>query len=383
MKRGAAIALVLTVLIVGSGFWAKSWFDRELAPTAAMPPQYIRFDRPKKLDSVLTYLYRLQIVRDPQAMQVFAWFKRRPETVPSGTYQLHPGMTAEEVFTGLTTQIHQNFRFPETNWARRDANLLQQALVCQAKDYLALVNQPGLFQRKVDFPLPSTTLEGYLFPDTYDLPPLTGATTVIDRQLKAFDNKVVKRLGPDAAKPDTVCIASLVELETGTDEDRPMIAGVIMNRIKKGIPLQIDSGILYALGKWRRLYFKDYKNVNSPYNLYLHKGLPPTPICSPSFKSIVAALHPAKHEYLYYVALPNGHSLFAKTPAEHLHNIRLRKFALALIAKAKALAVPAGGTTAGSTLRPTTAGSSPPEHTTTGSPAEGSGPPTVQGSNKP
>jgi UPF0755 protein len=123
-------------------------------------------------------------------------------------------------------------------------------------------------------------------------------------------------------------VASLVELEAGTDADRPKIAGVIYNRLKKGMPLQIDAGIMYALGKWKRLHFRDYREVKSPYNLYLHKGLPPSPICSPSLKSIQAALHPATHKYLYYVALPSGQSLFAQTPAEHAHNVKVRLAAL-------------------------------------------------------
>jgi UPF0755 protein len=158
---------------------------------------------------------------------------------------------------------------------------------------------------------------------------------VVVRRLKNFEQKVWSKIGPVPDLPRVITIASLVQLEAGADEDRPMIAGVIENRLKKGMPLQIDAGIMYALGKWRRLYFKDYKNVKSPYNLYLHKGLPPTPICSPSIKSIEAALHPADHDYLYYVALPNGHSLFAKTPAQHEHNIRLRLAAIKAAALAK------------------------------------------------
>jgi UPF0755 protein len=261
-------------------------------------------------------------------MKLLAWIQRRKETVRSGTYLIQGGLSPDGVFTAITTPIHQKFRFPETNWARRSANLLQRALVCSAKDYLALVNNPSQFSGEVSVPLPTNTLEGYLFPDTYDLPPLTGARPVVERQLRDFENKVVKKVAPDKITEEVLCKASLVELEAGADEDRPMIAGVIENRLKKGIPLQIDAGIEYALGKWRRLYFKDYKDVKSPYNLYLHKGLPPTPICSPSLKSILAVLHPAHHEYLYYVALPNGHTIFAKTPAQHEHNIRLRKLAL-------------------------------------------------------
>jgi UPF0755 protein len=95
--------------------------------------------------------------------------------------------------------------------------------------------------------------------------------------------------------------------------------------------LQIDAAICYALGKWRPLTTKDYKDVDSPYNLYLHDGLPPGPICSPSLKSIEGALKPAEHKYLFYVALPQGNHLFSATYNEHLANIRKRKAAIILL----------------------------------------------------
>jgi UPF0755 protein len=354
LKRKQTVLLVLGGIVLGGCFGVWSWMRRELAPTPFSDPEYYHLDRPRKLDSVLVELTRLGIVRDPNAMKILAWIQRRKETIRAGTYQIQGGLQPEEIFRAITSPIHRSFRFPETNWARRDANLLQKAEVCSARDYLSLVNDPSQFANTVDFALPSNTLEGYLYPDTYDLPPLTGAHAVIDRQLRDFDNKVVKRFGADQVTEPVICKASLVELETGTDEDRPMIAAVIENRLKKGIPLQIDAGIMYALGKWRRLFFKDYKEVKSPYNLYLHKGLPPTPICSPSAKSIAAVLNPAKNDNIYYVALPNGHSLFAKTPAQHEHNIKLRKRALLLLEKQKAQAAQMVGTTPSTTDKTTT-----------------------------
>jgi UPF0755 protein len=329
LKFRKAISLVILGGVLGGIYGFNLWMNRNLAPMPQTESEYFHLDHPEKIGQALGQLSNRQIVRNPNALAIVAWFQRRPKMVRAGTYRVNGGMKYGELLDAIFSPIHMKFRFPETNWARRSANLLQRADICSAKHYLALVNDPQRFSRDVrGFNLPIHTLEGYLYPDTYDLPPLSGAYTVVERQLRAFQNKVVKPLGPVAASEEVICKASLVELETGTDDDRARIAGVIDNRLAKGIPLQIDAGIEYALGKWRRLFFKDYKNVKSPYNLYLHKGLPPTPICSPSFKSIYAVLHPLRHDYLYYVALPNGHSLFARTPAEHEHNIRLRKLAL-------------------------------------------------------
>ena len=208
-----------------------------------------------------------------------------------------------------------------------------------------VTNPPSSLALLVSFPLPKSGLEGYLFPDTYDFPPLLGALEVVKMRLRTFDRKVYKPLGMPPNIGRIVTIASLIELEAGNDRDRALISGVIQNRLNKGIPLQLDASIVYALGKWRRLHFKDYKNVKSPYNLYLHKGLPPTPICSPSLKSIEAAMHPAHHHYLFYVALPNGESLFSTTFEEHKKKIKLRlaalKHAAALALKKPPIPVPA------------------------------------------
>ena len=258
-------------------------------------------------------------------MHVYAWLKKAPSSVPVGTYLVAPGQAPSTVLKAIQSPLHQLVRMPETNWARRDGRLLERKQVATAADYLDAVQDPSRFKAQVDFPLPSTSLEGYLYPDTYDFPPLFGATNVVDRRLRAFENKVWQKIGkpPDLAR--IVTVASLVELESGADEDRPLIAGVIENRLEKGMPLQIDAALMYALGKWRRLYYKDYSGIKSPYNLYLHKGLPPTPVCSPSLKSIEAAMNPAKNGYLFYVALPGGKSLFATSFKEHEENIQIRR----------------------------------------------------------
>jgi UPF0755 protein len=196
---------------------------------------------------------------------------------------------------------------------------------------MSLVNKPEEFKGVVDFPLPAKSLEGYLYPDTYDLPPLLGAKATITRQLKAFQKKIWDAYHHPSNLHELVIKGSLVQLEAGRDDERPIIAGVIENRLKKGMRLQIDAALLYGIQKWRRLTFDDYKNLDSPYNLYRVSGLPPGPICSPSAKSFAAAKNPATHGNFYYVALPDGSSLFARTYDEHLQNIQNRKHALKLV----------------------------------------------------
>lgn len=275
---------------------------------------------------MLTQLETEGTIKSARAAGLLASLLRRGDPVPTGTYEVSGAKPTWRNLAALGHPIRKRFRFPETNWSKRNANLLQKAQIAKADDYLKEVANPTAY--KADFPLPSDTLEGYLFPDTYDLPPLLGARNVVERQLEAFRRKVWEPLKHPSDLHHILILASLVELESGTDADRPMIAGVIENRLRKGMRLQIDASLLYGMGKWRTLTFKDYKEFDSPYNLYRVAGLPPTPICSPSLKSIQAAMAPARHNYLYYVALPNGTSLFAATYEEHKKNIKKRKAAL-------------------------------------------------------
>ncbi len=324
-----AAAAVILAAAIGFFFWFKSG-------TSSLPEGqavYIRYNHPRPLLEVLEYLETQGVVKNARASQLLAWWQKRHRRVPVGTFLVRPGMPIDEVLNSLSTPVKQMVRMPSQNWAMRSANWLEMHQVTTAEEYLALVNEPATFKGTVTFPIEGDSLEGYLFPDTYDFPPLLGAKEVVDRQLKAFEKRVWEPLHHPRFLGRALIVASLVELEVARDDERPLVAGVIENRLAQDMPLQIDATVLYAKQKWGRLAIKELTSVKSPFNTYLHKGLPPGPICSPSIKSIEAALHPAKHDFLYYVAMPDGHQIFAKTMEEHLHNIALRKAALKQTAK--------------------------------------------------
>lgn len=306
--------------------------QRMLSPLPSGPSRHLRFDPAGGLETVLKKLEAEKIVRNAWATNLYARATGKAAPIKNGTYLLHPGMDADSLIAALKKPIRQMVRLPETNWAARSANLLEKAGVCKASEYMELFKQPQEFQDVVSFPLPNSgTLEGYLYPDTYDLPPLLGARGVIVRQLQNFEKKVLEGRDPPKDLRRALIIGSLVELEVARDSERPIVAGIVENRLKLGMPLQIDASLLYGIQKWRELTFADYRNIDSPYNIYRHKGLPPGPICSPTVKSIRAAQNPASHNYLYYVALPEGRHLFSATYDEHLRNIGRRKAAIAQI----------------------------------------------------
>jgi UPF0755 protein len=180
--------------------------------------------------------------------------------------------------------------------------------------------------------------EGFLLPETYDIPAGTRAPELV----KLMGDEFARRWEPAwTARLDTLrlsrrqvmALAAIVEGEARHDEERPIIAGVYWNRLRAGIALQADPTVQYAIAartgeRKPRLYYKDLE-IESPYNTYLHPGLPPGPINSPGLASIRAALFPETVPYLYFVAMPDGHHLFSRSLEEHEKNVitarRLRK----------------------------------------------------------
>ena len=165
--------------------------------------------------------------------------------------------------------------------------------------------------------------EGYLFPDTYIFAPNASEEKIVSTLLDNF-NKKIAPYAKDIEKSkmsldEIITLASLVEREAHNAKDRKMIAGVLLNRLKIGMPLQVDVTWFYTHGKGTPgITLKDLKDKDNPYNTYVHKGLPPTPIGSPGISSIEAVLHPIKSDYLFYLADRKGRTYYSKTYEEHL-----------------------------------------------------------------
>jgi UPF0755 protein len=172
----------------------------------------------------------------------------------------------------------------------------------------------------------ATSIEGYLFPDTYHFQRKATADQMIAAMVKRFRQAAT---GIDLVQNyhNVVTMASLVERETPINSERPVVASVFANRINKGMPLMTDPSIIYAdllEGKYRGTIYQSDLGADSPYNTYKHTGLPPGPICNPGIESLKAAMAPAQTKFLYFVAAtadPGGHSRFAETLEEHQHNV--------------------------------------------------------------
>jgi len=171
----------------------------------------------------------------------------------------------------------------------------------------------------------AASLEGYLFPDTYRFPHHITAEKILSTMVHRF-RAVAAQLGISEDVAREVTLASLVEKEVSQDSERPLVAGVFANRLAQKMPLATDPTIIYAAllnDRWRGTIYASDLKFDSPYNTYLHAGLPPGPICNPGVAALKAALAPAHSDYLYFVADGQGHSVFSATLAQHNQHVQV------------------------------------------------------------
>jgi len=207
---------------------------------------------------------------------------------------------------------------------RKIAGIIAANLDIDSTAFMAASRDPKFL---VSLGIKGESTEGYLFPGTYNFPWASTPREVITfltGQFRAFYSDSLKQAASKAGMNERqlLTLASIVEAETPIDEEKPVIASVYLNRLKKNMRLQADPTVQYAIpGDSRHLYFKDLE-IDSPYNTYRHGGLPPGPICNPGPASIQAVLNPAKTGFIYFVATGKGGHAFSSTLAGHAENIR-------------------------------------------------------------
>ena len=212
--------------------------------------------------------------------------------------------------------------FPEGITLVQMAQILDASQIVSQEEFLAVAENSEYSTKKLDVDVSS--LEGFLFPDTYFFARDCSAEKVIETMLDRF-REVYATLGIASPQPDIkeiVTIASLIEKETAFPAERPLVSAVIRNRLRKGMKLEFDPTVIYALGeKFDGNIRKKDLSFPSPYNTYVVSGLPPGPIAAPGLDSIRAALEPAGVDYLYFVANGGGRHFFSATYRDHLNAV--------------------------------------------------------------
>ncbi|MGZ4163149.1 MAG: endolytic transglycosylase MltG [Tumebacillaceae bacterium] len=328
-------ALVVLVVLGGTGLYVRSQLQ---PPTGSGKAVAIEVPKGASAYTIGQQLTDAGMIKSARFFKWYVSYQGQTSQLKAGMFQLRQGMTFEEIahvlVSGGQTANTVTFTIPEGLTLEQMGDLLQKDHVVDKQAFLKEADT-GAFDYEFVKAIPATKgekhrLEGYLFPDTYEVFKNATAHQIIDTMLKQMNTTLtpdmlatMKKNGQSVHQMLTV--ASLVEREARVDTERPVIAGVIHNRLAAEPPmkLQIDATVDYALGKTKETLLYSDLEVDSPYNTYKYDGLPPGPIAAPGLKSIAAAIDPAKHDFYFYVTKSDGSGehYFAKTYPEHQQNI--------------------------------------------------------------
>lgn len=264
------------------------------------------------------------IVRSQYSYDLMRWWKRG--TLRAGEYRFDHPATLAEVYARIARGdvYTRAVVVPEGASIFEIAARVEQAGLGTRQQFLdAAVSETELVN---DLDPGAKSLEGYLFPDTYHFPRTAKPAQIAAAMVRRF-RVAAGQLGLMENAHAVVTMASLVERETAIDAERPLVASVLTNRLAKNMPLATDPAVIYGLeleGQWRGAIYQSDLARNTPYNTYMHPGLPPGPVANPGIRSLRAAMNPTHTDYLYFVAAganAQGRSLFAATLDEHKKNV--------------------------------------------------------------
>lgn len=313
MKKFSFLIVMIALVIGGIGAW---WINGTApADPADNTQQNFSITRGQGVRQVANNLKEEGLIKDPVVFFLFLRQQGLDGKIQAGEFLLSPSMNATEIAAALQAATDDvRVTIPEGKRAEEVADILKQYLPNYDESWRAqLIAQ-----------------EGYLFPDTYSFPKEADIDLIISTMTGNFEEKYASipagRNSSSYSKEEIVKIASLVEREAKYDEDRPIVASVILNRLESGMSLDIDATVQYAIGtsaKWWPTLNDSARNIapNSPYNTYNTQGLPPTPISNPGLAVLQAVINAPDSEYVFYITDQNGINRYGRTLDEHNANI--------------------------------------------------------------
>jgi len=315
--RALAILLLLAAVLAGA------WMAYSLyQPIGPLTEKFVLVRPGSSARRIARDLENAGLLRSSSAFLALHAYEGRPP-LKAGEYRFDRAADAFEVHDRLargdvvirTLTIPEGYNIFEIAAAVEAAGLgTRQQFLDLARSDLSLVS---------DLDPAATSLEGYLFPDTYHFTRTQSLRDIAETMVRRFRQEA-RSLGLDSNFHGIVTLASIVEEETAAPEERPVVAGVFQNRMNRGIQLATDPSVVYAAllaGRYRGVIHKSDLEFDSPYNTYRYPGLPPGPIANPGRRSLQAALRPAQTDYYYFVSDNQGHHRFAATAQEHSRNV--------------------------------------------------------------
>jgi UPF0755 protein len=269
------------------------------------------------------------VIRFTLPFRLMAKITRTDRKLKAGLYRMSPRLSLWRVLNILSQGKSElmTLKVPEGFTVEQIGYELEKMKVTTTVDFMTAIRDRALIK---NLGIQGPSLEGYLFPETYRVPLGASPPALVELMVRQFFASVGQgfdlQCSQQGLRPyQTVILASIVEKEAQLDAERTLIAGVLYNRLRKKMRLQVNATLNYILNTKNPWFTNDQLNIQSPYNTYTHRGLPPTPICNPGLASLQAVLNPEETPYFYYVAQGDGSHLFAETWQEHNKNVARAK----------------------------------------------------------
>ena len=320
-KAGTRIVSVLSLLGI---IFALTLFYLGSSAGAGQPVT-VKIAPQSTTSQIAALLEEEGLIRSAGYFKLYAKYTGADRSLKPGKYLFKGTESLPEIISILQAGSPDFFSFtiPEGYTLEQIINLLVSKGIATKEELLAVMKDPQIeFPYFEELPEGPNRLEGFLFPDTYTIEAETSARDIIQLMLDRFseiytDEYAARAKELDLTTLEVVTLASIIEREAKKQEDRPLVSAVFHNRLEKGMLLQSCATVQYALGEVKPVLYNTDLQTESPYNTYLHSGLPPGPIAAPGEASLKAALYPAEVSYLYFVAKPDGSHVFSNTLKEH------------------------------------------------------------------
>ena len=319
------MTLFLLSLIVSIGAVQAALFLKN-APSSIEVYKVVEIPEGASLGEAASLLHQEGLVTKPLYFRLLGKWTHSEKSIKPGEYALHTAMRPMEILELLVRGkiLQHPVTIPEGSTSLQIGKALEEARLVNADVFLKMIQDPALMQQ---FGIEGETMEGYLFPDTYSFAKRTPPQEIVKRMVTQFQtvyNESLRKRADELGmtQREVVTLASIIEEETASKTERPIISAVFHNRLKKKMRLQSDPTVIFALTNFNGSLTKKNLQVPSPYNTYRFGGLPPGPISNPGQESIYAALFPAEVDYLYFVSRNDGTHFFSSNLRDHNNAVR-------------------------------------------------------------
>lgn len=344
-NRAVALA-VIAGIVAGSA--ALAWFvsgtpdvvfdgdqEHRIELLPGGEPVLVTIEQGESAAAIGADLQKQGVIRSGRLFEVLVGITGVQDSLEAGDYEFDRSMTVIEVVRRIAEGRTASLRvtIPEGRRVEEVGEILEESGIVTKQAFLDALDK-ATYGEPFLAGVPADSLEGFIYPAGYEFNRETDAGQVVATMLRGFQDNVADGLqveGQSLSLYEVVTLASIVEREAATPEERPLIASVFLNRLRLGIPLQADPTVQFSVaadpasvaqyGWWKKELTLDDLKIDSPYNTYVYPGLPPGPIANPGLASIEAVVRPAQTEYLFFVAKNDGTHVFAETLEQHLRNV--------------------------------------------------------------